>query len=807
MDVQEIHRKDTLCAQTVMSKADYIVVPDLTKDPRFYKNVTVVGPPYLKFYAAAPLVSPEGYRLGTLCVIDYVVRPRGLSEEQIKTLVDLADMAIKVMVDRRTQLMNETVKPIDPVEMLASMAHDIVAPLTGIQFSLSRLGNDSGVKSSLNEQHLDLLTAAASSSDLVVRICQNALNELRRLEVKDAKGEEPDSTVSHEPITITSEPNATRLDILVQSLRLTIDPLPKDAPCFITLDQSAPNDIVADDLKLFRSALNLLTYAVKRTETGAVHLSIRADRSDLLMFECEDTGPDISVEEYSYLFQSNDKSRHRDKLSSVATLVDTMDGEYGFRPRGIDSDGNVLRDTNGCRRSGSIFWFSIPLVQAGSSAFVHESTTSDGASYSPLPMSHFRQASTSVPQEGAKIQAIGSTISVRELVSEFGAETTYGTTDDGGEAMLNLLATKMMPASAGYSQGDESLAAMLGQLHDIEPNPIVGVPVPNARARRRRVLVIDDSMVVRRDLILAVTSLGYDAAEAANGMEGLAEMQRLLFDVVFCDFAMPEMDGLTCVSQFREWEMVNRPWDRQLIVGISEHPELNNRGQGLQAGMDMFYPKPVTVKIVSEIQVIGAAVLRSEKLDQLETGLRQSRAVSTESSAPSEPPSSFRYNAGGEGVASANSMLHAHAFTIPGPLANAEAAAPPPPTCLLATCVRMMQPDPFPKILESKGWKVITVNNGLDCLKLLQVRTWDAVLIDDALPQLAGMACITTFRQWEAKSRTGDANTQRNVFLVCDGYVPPPWDKQSAVQPPNGCNGVLGRPIPLNDFEFLLQTF
>jgi CheY-like chemotaxis protein len=244
--------------------------------------------------------------------------------------------------------------------------------------------------------------------------------------------------------------------------------------------------------------------------------------------------------------------------------------------------------------------------------------------------------------------------------------------------------------------------------------------------------------------------------------------------------------------------MVNRPWDRQLIVGISEHPELNNRGQGLQAGMDMFYPKPVTVKTVSDIQVIRDVVLRSEKLDQLETGLRQPRA---------EPPSSFRYDADGGGVVSANSMVQAPAFTISGLLVNAEAAAPPPPTCLFATCVRMMQPDPFPKVLESKGWKVITVNNGLDCLKLLQVRTWDAVLIDDALPQLAGMACITTFRQWEAKSRTGDANTQRNLFLVCDGYLPPPWDKQSAVQPPNGCNGVLGRPIPLNDFEFLLHTF
>jgi CheY-like chemotaxis protein len=64
----------------------------------------------------------------------------------------------------------------------------------------------------------------------------------------------------------------------------------------------------------------------------------------------------------------------------------------------------------------------------------------------------------------------------------------------------------------------------------------------------------------------------------------------------------------------------------------------------------------------------------------------------------------------------------------------------------------MAPPDLFPQLLEAKGWKVATVNDGPDCQKL-QVRMGDAVLIDDDLPKIAGVACISAFRQWEAHHR------------------------------------------------------
>lgn len=91
LDIKQISRDPGLCASAIMSDEAYVLT-DASVDPRSLANPLVAGEFGLRFYAAVPLTTDDGYNLGTLCVIDK--SPRPVSEEQIADLKDLASLVI-----------------------------------------------------------------------------------------------------------------------------------------------------------------------------------------------------------------------------------------------------------------------------------------------------------------------------------------------------------------------------------------------------------------------------------------------------------------------------------------------------------------------------------------------------------------------------------------------------------------------------------------------------------------------------------------------------------------------------------------
>ena len=72
---------------------------DTLKDPRFRKNNLVTGPPYIRFYAGAPLISSNGLRLGSLCIIDR--QPRWFTAEDCNLLCNFAELTVReIELDR-----------------------------------------------------------------------------------------------------------------------------------------------------------------------------------------------------------------------------------------------------------------------------------------------------------------------------------------------------------------------------------------------------------------------------------------------------------------------------------------------------------------------------------------------------------------------------------------------------------------------------------------------------------------------------------------------------------------------------------
>lgn len=80
-NIQESARDIAFCAHAIHQK-ELFIVPDATRDERFSDNPWVMGEPGIRFYAGAPLLSPEGHALGTLCVIDRVSREMSADHQQ-----------------------------------------------------------------------------------------------------------------------------------------------------------------------------------------------------------------------------------------------------------------------------------------------------------------------------------------------------------------------------------------------------------------------------------------------------------------------------------------------------------------------------------------------------------------------------------------------------------------------------------------------------------------------------------------------------------------------------------------------------
>lgn len=104
IDLVEIPRDIAFCFNDMQDR-ELIIIPDAGKDERFFDNPLVTGKPGIRFYAAMPIITEEGFLLGHLCVADQ--KPRTLSPKQLSGLQILSEQVVRFMELRLQALKTE----------------------------------------------------------------------------------------------------------------------------------------------------------------------------------------------------------------------------------------------------------------------------------------------------------------------------------------------------------------------------------------------------------------------------------------------------------------------------------------------------------------------------------------------------------------------------------------------------------------------------------------------------------------------------------------------------------------------------
>ncbi|TGJ98819.1 GAF domain-containing sensor histidine kinase [Leptospira langatensis] len=292
LDAPETEKEISFC-QFALGERKVFIVENADQDSRFKSNPLVTGPPFIRFYAGAPLNTPDGYTIGTLCVIDN--KPNHLEPHQIEALQALANSVISYMEleEKSKKLIQLQAAAIElekaKEQFFVNMNHEFRTPVHGIlgMVDLLRQTNTTTVQ----DQYLTSLT---DSADHLIRLINDVIDFS-----KAESGSLHFNSIEFDLIALIEKLNADASDEAF-----------KKGLAFKTILPPATRSlfVLSDPVRMRQVFSNLVSNALKFTEKGGVtiDLSILSETEKNINFSLSvrDTGIGIDSHRMPSLFEA-----------------------------------------------------------------------------------------------------------------------------------------------------------------------------------------------------------------------------------------------------------------------------------------------------------------------------------------------------------------------------------------------------------------------------------------------------------------------------------------------------------------------
>lgn len=316
LENREAPRDTSFCGHAILQDEAIMIVNDALEDHRFFDNPLVLGDPNIRFYAGYPLVSPSGYKLGTLCVIDRV--PRILTAEQELTLKTLGNQVVKLFelrlrnkeAEARNKLIEEQKQQLEESKSVQSkiisiIAHDVRGPVTSLK-TMIELTKAKSLSETETVQLFDMLDKQLDGTlDMLTNLVDWGSMLLK-------KGK----------LSISSVNISSVVERIIKNLSPMVQLKKNQFQNLVPIEA----EVMADENTLRFILRNIISNANKFTSEGTITIHIQPNENkNLISIIVSDTGCGIPIEIQQQLFnpakRHSREGTHKEKGSGLGLLL------------------------------------------------------------------------------------------------------------------------------------------------------------------------------------------------------------------------------------------------------------------------------------------------------------------------------------------------------------------------------------------------------------------------------------------------------------------------------------------------------